>query len=446
MSSSGGSISAFLGSKWATVAAVALLAAGAVMVPVITGDVDPSANYFTPYCTAGATNVTTAAAVRTQISADHDACLTQSITGDVNLSGLSALATQVHFGTTDGVSITGSVDVHGSRRITLNVRATSVGMNGGTTLRIDNSVLGGTGPLLSQRTHDDLIYVANPCTGCELTHSELAWTYIDFLSSDHTAVDPNTGYGCHCNSDWDSGKVVGNWIHDTASDGLQIGGGTSLLIDRNEVGPVGAQNDLPNDTHTGWTANDTEDQHADVLQMTGHADGTQVTNNWFHGQGYYDYGTGEGNPGDPTGVTDVGNAGATYIHGGSSTNSLLYQNNLVQASRGRVEFCGLGTGGVDSSNITIQQNTFYDLGRALSSFPGFEWDCDTGSGNVILRNIAVDPDNGFANDGSGYTSTDNLFGQLALVTLDTDGNCTSVNCTTVGGDPIGYRKPGGVFW
>ena len=89
-----------------------------------------------------------------------------------------------------------------------------------------------------------------------------------------------------------------------------------------------------------------------------------------------------------------------------------------------------------------------DGGQAYTGFPGFEWDCDSGSGNTIERNIAVDPDGGFGQDGSSSAATisSNLWGPPSLVTLDAQGNCTSANCNPAGAEPIGYRKPSGVNW
>ena len=85
---------------------------------------------------------------------------------------------------------------------------------------------------------------------------------------------------------------------------------------------------------------------------------------------------------------------------------------------------------------------------AESGFPGFEWDCDSGSGNTVEGNIAIDPDGGFAQDGSGAAATfaRNLWGGPSLVTLDAQGNCISANCNPPGQEPIGYRKPSGVSW
>lgn len=45
MSSSGGSISSYIGSKWATIAAVIAVATGAALVPVVTGGTDPCAGF-----------------------------------------------------------------------------------------------------------------------------------------------------------------------------------------------------------------------------------------------------------------------------------------------------------------------------------------------------------------------------------------------------------------
>jgi hypothetical protein len=198
-------------------------------------------------------------------------------------------------------------------------------------------------------------------------------------------------------------------------------GGEDVLIDRNEFGPVGANPD--------------SSEHSDNIQITGNDPGLRITNNWIHHQGYY-----EGVPED--------NAGSTYIHGGSDGAPLLYANNLIETALGRTEICGLGTGGASRSNITIRRNTWVDGGRAFGGFPGFEWDCDSGNGNTIARNIAVDPDGGFALGGSSSAASfsSNIWGKPSSVTLDADGNCTSANCNPAGQEPIGYRKPAGVHW
>jgi hypothetical protein len=118
---------------------------------------------------------------------------------------------------------------------------------------------------------------------------------------------------------------------------------------------------------------------------------------------------------------------------------------------GRVEICGLGTGGTSKSNVTVRRNTFLNLGQQYNGFPSFEWDCDSGSNNLIERNIAQDPDGGFANGGSLSVGTflENLWrdGDAAnALAFDAAANCTSATCNPPGQPPIGYRKPSGVNW
>jgi hypothetical protein len=181
-------------------------------------------------------------------------------------------------------------------------------------------------------------------------------------------------------------------------------------------------------------ANPGSDEHSDNIQIVSNGPNLRITNNWIHEQGYY-----EGK------VT--GNSGSTYIHGGTS-NTLLYENNLVAMNQGRTEICGLGTGGTSRSNITVRNNTWVEGGLAFDNFPGFSWECDGGSGNTVARNVAVDSDGGFAQNGSAGAATwsANLWGRPSVVTLDTNGDCTSSNCNPAGQKPIGYRKPSGVDW
>lgn len=219
-------------------------------------------------------------------------------------------------------------------------------------------------------------------------------------------------------------KIVGNRIHHIAGDGIQgLGNGTDVLIDRNEIGYVGA--------------NPGSSEHSDNIQIIDNGPNLKITNNWLHHQGWYDA------------TTSVGNAGATYIHGGDS-DRMTYENNLIEHSRGRVEVCGLGTGGTSRSNITVRRNTVSDNGQTFGGFPGLEWDCGSGTGNLVERNIAVDPDGGFAihptGSRSAFSENNNLFGQPSLVSLDGQGNCMSSNSNPAGQEAIGYRKPAGVPW
>jgi hypothetical protein len=369
---------------------------------------DPSTPPATGGCEPGATNAATAAAVRSAVQANQDVCVTANV-GNVNLTGLTS-STVRYVGTTGGGQM-GLVDLSNSSRITLRARFRSTTLRSSNLITIEQSVIGGTS---SSRVLDQLIYI--PCCSDDVTvrDSDIGWTNADSSGNTGYGFRVHGGSGC-CS---DRLRIERNKIHDIAADGIQgLGTGTDVLIDRNEIGPVGA--------------NPGSNEHSDNIQIIDNGPNLRITNNWIHHQGYYN-----GN------VT--GNAGSTYIHGGS-TGSLRY---LIQVARGRTEICGLGTGGTSRSNITIRRNTWVDGGQAYSGFPGFEWDCDSGTGNTIERNIAVDPDGGFAQAGSlsGVNFNNNLFGQPSLVTFDAQGNATSSIANPSGQDAIGYRKPSGVHW
>jgi hypothetical protein len=357
-------------------------------------------------CVSGATNVTTVSALTSAVTSGKSACVTAAL-GDVSFGSGNRTGVVV---STDGGSI-GHIEINGATGLTIrSARFRSVTFRQANKLSIEDSVIGGT---QANRILDQLVFA--PGTGSERSEdvtirgNDIGWTKADNSG--------NTGYGCRCYGELPRLKFVGNKLHDLGGDGFQGVGGADVLIDRNEIGPVGA--------------NPGSSEHSDNIQITGNGANLRITNNWIREQGFY-----EGKA--------TGNSGSIYIHGGS-TNSVLVENNLLQKAQGRTEICGLGTGGVSRSNITIRQNTWIEQGLAFSSFPGFEWDCDSGSGNVIERNIAVDPDGGFADAGSAVTLTGNLFGQPSLVTLDAQGNCTSANCNPASG-PVGYRKPTNVRW
>ncbi len=357
-------------------------------------------------CAAGMTNATTASAVTSAVSAGKDACVTADI-GNVNFNGMGDRSGVVV--STEGGSM-GQLEISGTTGLTIrSARFRSITIRGANQTTIEGSTIGGTP---TNRVLDQLIFMPDTSNDVTIRNNDIGWTRADNSG--------NTGYGCRCYGTLNRLEFVGNKVHDIAADGFQGVGGSDVLIDRNEIGPVGA--------------NPESSEHSDNIQITGNGSNLRITNNWIHHQGYF-----EGK------VT--GNAGSTYIHGGSS-GSLVYENNLVEIARGRTEICGLGTGGTSRSNITIRRNTWVEGGQAFSGFPGFEWDCDSGSGNAIERNIAVDPDGGFAQDGSTGAAafSSNLWGQPSLVTLDSQGNCTSANCNPGGQEPIGYRKPSGVSW
>jgi hypothetical protein len=358
-------------------------------------------------CVAGQATVTSADELLDEVGAGNSVCVTAPI-GGVELDGLGSLA-GVRI-SSEGKGRIGPIAIDETLDLTIEgARLRSIAIRRANGTRVIGNVIGGTP---SNRVPDQLIFMPEASSDVTIESNDIGWTVADDSG--------NTGYGCRCYATLNRLRFVGNRVHDLAADGFQGVGGSDVLIDRNEIGPVGA--------------NPSSSEHSDNIQITGNGPNLRITNNWIHHQGYY-----AGAPGD--------NAGSTYIHGGGGA-PLLYANNLVETNQGRTEVCGLGTGGDARSNVTIRRNTWVDGGRAFSGFTGFEWDCDSGSGNAVERNIAVDPDGGFALGGSARSATfsDNLWGQPSLVTLDSAGNCTSANCNPSGQQPIGYRKPAGVHW
>ena len=344
--------------------------------------------------------------MRSAASAGKSVCVTADV-GDVDFSNLGDRSGVVI--STSGGSM-GHLNINSTTGLTIrSARFRSVEIRGGDQTTIADSTIGGTP---SNRTYDQLIFMPDRSDNVVISNNDIGWTLADNSG--------NTGYGCRCYGETNNLKFIGNKVHDIAADGFQGSNGTNVLIDRNEIGPVGA--------------NPGSDEHSDTIQIVSNDAGMRITNNWLHDQGYFN-------------GQSVGNAGNIYIHGGS-TGSLLFENNLLTHSQGRSDFCGLGTGGTSRSNFTIRNNTWSDLGLTFTGFPGFSWYCNSGSGNTIARNISVDPDGGFSQAGSlsGVDYNNNLWGKPSLVTLDPQGNCTSSNCNPSGAEAIGYRKPSGVNW
>lgn len=410
---------------WATTAVLAVVTILAVNIATQTQQTPQSsaAPQRPPYamgCEAGATNVTTAAAVRSEVAAGRNVCVTANV-GNVNLSAITR-PTDVIVSTDSGGSM-GSVNMNGSSHIIIRqARVRSVDARATSFVTIEKSTIGGTsdnrvtGHLITALGYQPGIDTANDLT---IQDNEIAWTRVEM-----------TG-GNADNGDWAFGiriyggdriKILRNYIHEIAGDGIQIGSsGSDNIIDRNEIGPLGT---VPTNSR----------EHSDTIQITGNGPNMQITNNWLHHQGYYD------------GTTNVtGNSGIPYIHGGDS-DALLVENNLIEDSRGRAEVCGLGDGSTARSNITVRNNTFRNLGQI--GLAGFEWDCDSGSGNTITRNIAVDARGGFDQGGNSasFTQSHNIWGQPNAVTFDSEGNCTSAECNPADEPEIGYRCPVGVWW
>lgn len=356
-------------------------------------------------CTAGSTRAASAAAVRSAVAADDDVCVTAAV-GDVNLENLGSSAVVI---STDGGSM-GYVNLKDTTDVTIrDARFRSVLLYLSHRTALLGNTIGGTP---TNRVLDQLIFMPARNDDVRIERNDIGWTRADNSG--------NTGYGCRCYGELNRLRFVANRVHDIAADGFQGVNGTDVLIDRNEIGPVGA--------------NPGSNEHSDNIQIVGNGPNLRITNNWIHHQGYFD-------------GAAVGNAGSMYIHGGSD-NPLLIENNFFQIARGRSEICGLGTGGRERSNITIRRNTWLEGGGSYSNFPGFEWDCTGGSGNTVARNLAIDPDGGFALNGSSAAAafSANLWGQPSAYSLDASGNCIAAACNPDGAEPIGYRKPSGVRW
>ncbi len=357
-------------------------------------------------CAAGAQQVTTANALTSAVRGKQSACVTAAL-GNVNISDLGDRTGVVI--STNGGSI-GLLKIEGVQGLTVRgARLRSVEIRHSDRTVVEGSTIGGT---QANRVSDQLIFMPDRSDNVVIRGNDIGWTVADDSG--------NTGYGCRCYGETNGLQFVENIVHDIAADGFQGSNGANVLIDRNKIGPVGA--------------NPSSSEHSDNIQIVSNGPGLRITNNWIYRQGWYEGST-------------TNNSGSIYVHGGTS-NSAVIENNLIQEAQGRTEICGLGTGGTSRSNITIRHNTWIEGGLTFTGFPGFEWDCDSGSGNTVAGNIAIDPDGGFAQNGSTAAATfsNNLWGKPSLVTLDAAGNCTSANCNPAGGEAIGYRKPSGVPW
>lgn len=366
----------------------------------------PPPPFAQPSCEPGATVATTAAQVRSTVQAAQNVCVGGNV-GDVNLSSLNPPG-NVFVGTSGGSM--GSVDLARSSRITLRARFRSVELRNSSLITIERSIVGGAS---SSRTLDNLIFIPEDSVDVTIRDSDIGWTDADDSG--------NTGYGLRVYGASDRLRVERNRIHHVSADAIQLSSdGTDTLIDRNEIGWVGA--------------NPGSSEHADNIQVVGNGPNLRITNNWTHHQGWY------------TESRQTGNSGTMYVHGGD-TGAMRVENNLFADSRGRVEFGGLGTGGTSRSNLTVRRNTFRNLGTAFTGFAGLEWDIHGGANNLLERNVATDPDGGVAipDATSGHTTVrNNVWGKN--VPLDGSGQCTSAACNPAGQEPIGFRKPAGVHW
>jgi outer membrane biosynthesis protein TonB len=358
-------------------------------------------------CAAGAQQVTTASALTTAVRNKQSSCVTAAL-GNVTLSSLGD-RTGVVVSTSGGGSI-GLLKIEATQGLTVRgARLRAVEIRHSDRTVVESSTIGGT---QANRVEDQLIFMPDRSDNVVIRNNDIGWTVADDSG--------NTGYGCRCYGETNGLQFVGNIVHDIAADGFQGTNGANVLIDRNKIGPVGANPD--------------SSEHSDNIQIVSNGPGLRITNNWIYRQGWYEGRT-------------TNNSGSLYVHGGTS-NSVVIENNFFQEAQGRTEICGLGTGGTSRSNITIRHNTWLEGGLTFTGFPGFEWDCDSGSGNTVAGNISIDPDGGFAQDGSAGAAafSANIWGRPGTVAFDASGNCTSAACNPAGGEAIGYRKPSGVPW
>jgi len=354
-----------------------------------------------PSCVRGAVPVTTADAVAKNLRDGKDVCVTAPI-GDLVLDDGLGSSNMEHLGTSGEGSI-GHIELDGAKDLTIRARLRSIRIDDSEDIVLERSVIGGTE---TERTLDNLIQLVDTADGTE--GIVIRDNDIGFTCADNSG---DTGYGIRAYGENDDLLILRNRIHDLGADGIQGVGGEGVVIDRNEIGPVG---NCPGST-----------EHSDNIQITG-ARGLRITNNWLHHNGCF------------AGRCDS-NAGAIYVHGGSE--NVRIENNLLTDNRGRFEVCDLGSGGASASNITIRRNTSYANGHA--GLAGVEWDCDGGTGNVIERNVMVDRRGGFDMAGrpNSVTVRQNVTGRPSAVRLDANGNCRSRNCRG-----IGFRKPRGVHW
>ena len=370
-----------------------------------------------PSCVAGAVDVTTAAAAQSNLAAGRDVCVTANIGSLTLSSGTAYTSTNTeHLGTTGDGLIT-SLFLNGADYMNVRVRALHVTIHDGHFITLEQSRIGGT--QTNKEGGGDALNLRDTLTGCDdciVQDNDIGWMR-------QSETSGNSGYCIRAFGNNDRLKIQRNWIHECEADGIQGMRGDDVLVDRNEIGPVG---DDPNCTFGGLC------EHSDGIQEHGRDGTIRITNNWIHHEGY------RTNP-DGTLAASRAASGTTYVHGGSTT-PIFYENNLVETSRGRVEFCGLGTGGYSNNNATIRRNTFRDLARAFG-IQGFDWDCTSGTGNLLEGNVFSDNGGGIHDSGQARTFTNNAVGSLSSFTYDSDGNCTSLNCVD-----RGFRKPAGVHW
>jgi hypothetical protein len=356
-----------------------------------------------PACRPGATSVGSATAVRSEVQAGRNVCVTASV-GNVNLSSLESGSVR-HVGTT-GAGSMGLVTVSRSSNIVLRARFRATEIRNSRAITIDNSIIGGTA---AQRVLDQLVFIPENSDDVTVRDSDIGWT-----SADDSG---NSGYGLRAYGPSDRLRIERNRFHHLGGDGIQLAtSGADTVIDRNEFAYIAPPRN--------------SSEHADDIQVVGHGPNLRITNNYLHHNGWLQAG----------GPTSGGSG--PYIHAGDN-DALLFENNLVRDEANFMQVGNLGTGGTVKSNLVFRRNTFYNNGTAFNGGADLYWRLSGGSNNLYERNLVIAA---FWNEfgfGSHTTARNNLQGNFAL---DGRGNCTVAACNPGGQEPIGYRRPGGVHW
>ncbi len=279
-------------------------------------------------CSAGAVNATTSGAAKSAVSSGKSVCVTADV-GDVNFSDMGNRSGVVI--STNGGSM-GHLDIDSTTGLTISsARFRSVELRSASGTTIQNSTIGGTA---QNRTYDQLIFAPDTSPNVTIRNNEIAWTLADDSGG--------TGYGCRCYGTLDNFRFTGNWVHDIAADGLQGFNGTNITIDRNNIGPVGA--------------NPGSSEHSDTIQVVGNDAGMKITNNYLHDQGYW--------RNDDGSLRAVGNA-ATSTSTAAPTEASSSKTTCSHTARAAPRFAGSAPGGRAAA-----------ISRSITT-PGPTWDWGT---------------------------------------------------------------------
>ena len=362
-----------------------------------------------PACVSGATTVTTADAVRSEVAAGRNVCLTAAV-ATVNLAGLTSAQSR-HVGTSAAGGM-GKLELAGSSNLVVSARFRYTELHGGaSSITLRSCRIGGesTGARVDEHA---LVRILGDARNITIEDCVLGWTTAGSEEGDAIEI-LQTG-------DTRDITIRRNQIIGVANDAIQVGGRPpNVLIDRNEISYIAPQPDGP-------------DTHGDSIQLVDYGNPTVITNNWLHHNGYPF-------PGAPNAGAA---AGPIYAHGGNA--GLRFENNLVVDNRNSPDFGNLGTGGCSFQNAVARRNTFVRNGLAFGSgFYDFNWQVCGGASNVLERNAGGSI---LTSSSSGTTIRENATGLNESTDFDVQGNCTAAACNPAGQEAIGYRKPSGVHW